>query len=331
MSGNKKGVFANYNVSGVGQDAFKNEKFPELEEENYPQEFIQKLEAQAKSADQQQKSNHADVPNPLRRQANYQYRGPAYAHKHGGRDRYHLWPFDYLFNGCDPATKKVMLDKVEKLAEKRPVWAIVKDKSKWDLCFKFPEPGGFPGKRKLFYLTAKLTHKDVAENYFFFTKPKPYKWVAHHLIPIEVFDSTKKPFFNEDQQTLLRDSGYDVNNGHNIVPLPTWDVPPHCLLAHSGGHLEYIKHAKIQLEAVRDKIDEARESGEPHSAFYPQLIKMLTKIEDDLWAKLKEIGTASVKLYLQDKRPKSSLVKFITKGKSRSSGKRKRFPEGAMN
>lgn len=331
MSGSKKGVFQSYNVSSVGQDTFKNEKFPELEDPNYPQQLIQKLEAQAKSADKEQKSNHADAPDPLRRQAHYQYRGPAYAHKHGGRDRFEQWPFDYLFAGCDPATKKAMLDKVEKLAEKRPTWAIVKEKSRWDLCFKFPEPGGFPGKRKLFYLLAKLTHKDVAENYFFFTKPKPYKWVAHHLIPIEVFDSKNELHFNDKQQDLIRASGYDVNNGHNIVPLPTWDVPPHCLLAHSGSHLQYIKHAKGQLNAVRDKINEAMSSDEPHAAFYPQLLKMLTETEEDLWKKLKEIGTDSVKLYLQGKRPKSNLVKFITKGKSRTSGRRKRFPEGAMN
>ncbi|HYO52413.1 AHH domain-containing protein [Archangium sp.] len=331
MSGSKKISFENFKVSSVGQDTFKNENFPELEDDNYPQKLIQKLEAQAKSAGQQQKSNHADTPEPLRRRGHYQYRGPAYVHKHGGRGRYQQWPFDYLLDGCDPTTKKAMLDKVEELAEQRPIWAIVKDKSRWDLCFKFPEPGGFPGNRKLFYLTAKLTHKDVAEIYFFFTNHKPYKWVSHHLIPIEVFDSKNELHFNDKQQELIRASGYDVNNGHNVVPLPTWDVPAHCLLAHIGSHQQYTIQAMGLLDETRDQINEAIESGAPHAAFYPKLLKLLTKTEDDLWDKLKETGKDSVKLYLQGKRLKDSLVKYISRGKSRSTGRRKRFPEGAMN
>ncbi|MBZ4417607.1 AHH domain-containing protein [Myxococcus sp. RHSTA-1-4] len=329
--GAKKTRFNDFTFSSVDENTFKNEKFPELEDPAYPNQLIQELEAQAKEKDQQQKSNHASTPDPLRRRGHYQYRGPAYVHKHKGRGRYNQWPFEYLFSGCDDAKKKVMLDKVEKLAAQRPVWAIVKDSAKWKECFEFPEPGGFPGNDKRFFLTKKLTHKTRAELYFFFTTSAPYRWVAHHLIPIEVFDSKSESHFTDEEQELIRASGYDVNNGHNIVPLPTWDVPPHCLLAHVGSHSEYIKHAKKALEGVKDKIKEAMESDKPHAAFYPQLIKKLTKAEDNLWDKLKDLGKDSVKLYLQGKRPKDNLVKFISKGKHKSTGRRRRFPEGAMN
>jgi hypothetical protein len=333
MSGPTKASFKDrFNITGVNEETFKNEKFPELEDANYPQKLIQQLESQAKEADQQQKSNHADSPDPLRRQAHYQYRGPAYVHKHNGRERYQQWPFGYLFDGCDPATKQAMLEKVDKLTKQRPVWAIVKDQSKWEKRFKFPEAGSFPGKKKLFYLTAKVTSKSDPELYFFFTKSAPYSWVAHHLIPIEAFDSNNELRFTDKQQELIRLSGYDVNNGHNIVPLPTKEVPPHCLLAHVGNHLEYNKYALGQLDQARSDIDKAVESGEPHAAFYPTLLKMLTNIEDRLWQYLKKLGTSSVKLYLQGaKRPKSNLVKFITKGKNKHTGRRKLLPEGAMN
>lgn len=327
----KKTNFNDFNFSGVDENTFKNEKFPELEDPEYPKQLIQELEAQAESKDQEQKSNHASAPDPLRRRGHYQYRGPAYVHKHAGRGRYDLWPFDYLFTGCDGAVKTAMLQKVDKLAEKRPLWAIVKDSLKWEACFKFPEPGGFPGKEKFFFLTKKLTHKTKAELYFFFTKAAPYAWVAHHLIPIEVFDSKNEVHFSDKQQALIRAAGYDVNNGHNIVPLPTKDVPPHCLLAHVGSHSEYTKHTKARLDRVKDRIDAAMESGEPHAAFYPQLIQLLTKTEDGLWNKLKELGADAVRLYLQGKRPKDNLVKFISKGKRQSTGRRRLFPEGAMN
>ncbi|CAM4215597.1 hypothetical protein G4177_00915 [Corallococcus sp. ZKHCc1 1396] len=322
----KRTRFSEFSFSNVDEDTFKHEKFPELEDPAYPHQLIQELEARSK-----EDSEHASTPDPLKRRGHAQYRGPAYVHKHGGRDRYNQWPFDFLFTGCDDARKQTMREKVEKLAEQRPVWAIVKDRAKWQACFEFPEPGGFPGRDKRFFLTKKLTHKTEAERYFFFSASTPYRWVAHHLIPIEVFDSRSLSHFTDEEQELIRASGYDVNNGHNIVPLPTWDVSPHCLLAHLGGHSEYIKYAKGLLEGVKDKIKKARESDKPHAAFYAQIIKELTRAEDKLWNRLKSLGRESVKLYLQGKRPKDNLVKFISKGKRKSTGRRRRFPEGAMN
>lgn len=330
-SGNKKSGFKDFSFSGVDENTFKNEKFPELEDPAYPQKLIQELEAKAKEADKEQKKNHALTPGTITRKGHYQYRGPAYVHKHGGRGRYHQWPFDYIFSGCDDAKKKVMLEKVEALAQQRPVWAIVKEQSKWKECFEFPEPGGFPGKDKRFFLSTKLTHKTKADSYYFFTTAAPYSWAAHHLIPIEIFNSqSKEPCFDDEDLKLICAAGYDVNNGHNIVPLPTSEASPHCLLLHSGSHTEYNKFASKQMDGLKDKIKEARESGEPHAAFYSQVIKKLTKAEDNLWNKLKDLGKDSVKLFLQGKRPKDKLAKFISKGKSKSTGKRKRFPEGAM-
>ena len=330
---NSKTRLSNYNFSNVDENTFKNEKFPELEDPAYPKQLIQKLKAAADEANQQQKDQHAVAPGALTRKGHAQYRGPAYVHKHDGRGRYHQWPFDYLFDGCDGATKQVMLEKVDRLAERRPVWAIVKDSSKWNECFKFPEPGGFPGKEKRFFLKKQLTHKTQAEQYFFFTSAKPYQWVAHHLIPIEAFDTgqEKEVSFSDQELELIRASGYDVNNGHNIVPLPIQDVPPHCLLLHLGNHPGYLRYANIQLRRVKYKVTEAIESDKPHAGFYPDLIERLTKAEDDLWDELKKVGTDSVRLYLQGKRAKSNLVKYISKGKRKSTGRRRRFPEGAMN
>lgn len=332
-AGGKKNSFSNFNFSNVDENTFKNEKFPELEDPAYPNQLIQKLKAAAEAKDEQQKKEHAVTPGELTRKGHYQYRGPAYVHKHDGRGRYHQWPFDYLFDGCDGATKKAMMEKADKLAEQRPVWAIVKDSSRWNECFKFPEPGAFPGKEKRFFLTKKLTHKTKAEQYFFFTSAKPYGWVAHHLIPIEAFDTSQKKevSFDAEELELIKASGYDVNNGHNIVPLPTDDVPPHCLLVHQGSHPGYLKYANTQLRELKDKVTEARESGKPHGSFFPDFIKKLTKVEDNLWDELKDVGKESVQLYLQGKRSKSNLVKYMSKGKRKSTGRRRRFPEGAMN
>lgn len=325
--GKKKSEFT---YSSVDEAALKNEKFPELEDPNYPEKLIEELKEKAKEKEKLQKSGHANLADALQRKAHYQYRAPAYAHKHAGRELFAEYPLDRLLSGCDPTKQKAMLEKVSKLAEVRPVWAIIQDRAKWQACFAFPEPGEYPGPEKRFALSKKKTHKTKAEVYFYYTVTQPYKWAAHHLIPIEMFGGTGEVYFDDEEQELIRASGYDVNNGHNCVPVPTSEVAPHCLLAHIGSHPNYSKDAKKELTSVKDLVKEARESGEPHAAFYPQILSELTKAEKRLLKKLKELGTDSVRLFLQGKRPKTDLVKFISKNRRQSTGTRKPYPLGAL-
>lgn len=133
----------------------------------------------------------------------------------------------------------------------------------------------------------------------------PYSWDAHHMIPGEAFTLMKasatsaSPIFNDQQYQLLLQSDYDVNNGNNLIALPTNGMdffqPVHDLLLHPSNHSEYTKYVVNELKLLSLRLNElTKELAKPHPDVTVKIAKELKGLEDDLWDLLVRLGKAHV-------------------------------------
>ncbi|MET1254934.1 AHH domain-containing protein [Aliikangiella maris] len=150
---------------------------------------------------------------------------------------------------------------------------------------------------------------------------KPYKWEGHHLIPGEAFyTKDSNGAFTEEQLKILRTCEYDINNGHNLIALPTnyMDMfqPVHNLIQHPSNHSNYTKRVVDEMEKVADNLNKAIKSAEEdHPDIKVEIAEKLTALEDDLWDLLIRLGKAVVtskvaKIRLRLSREDAKLVKF---------------------
>lgn len=133
----------------------------------------------------------------------------------------------------------------------------------------------------------------------------PYKWNAHHMIPGSAFYKQMKDgdgvksVFTDEQYTLLLMSDYDVNNGHNMIPLPDYGMdffqPVHKMLLHPSDHKKYTQQVQKKMEEVSESLKDLEgKADEPHPNISVDLADRLKEIETDQWDFLVELGCKSV-------------------------------------
>ncbi|MFY0526488.1 AHH domain-containing protein [Archangium gephyra] len=256
-------------------------KFPELKA-GYPDSFIQE-HADAKSF-------HMDETQPVTSMLAagdyYQYRGPRFVFQTDARKKIYNDYARSLFS-----TVGVFYGQSYK-GRKPPLYAWA-NKAHWKRMAMFPEAGGkFPGENGIFYFLSEAGQR------------RPYPWQAHHLLPESVFteENTK---FTDEQMMVLERSFYNINNGHNIMMLPSDEryVPVHKLIAHYSSHSNYTLRVKermdklsTELEAVFKKAKKEKE----HLAPFKAILKSLHQLEDELWDYVLAISDASVAAVLEE-------------------------------
>lgn len=133
----------------------------------------------------------------------------------------------------------------------------------------------------------------------------PYAWEAHHMIPGEAFTSMKasvsgsEPIFNAKQYRLLLMSDYDINNGNNMIALPTNGMdffqPVHNLIQHPSNHGNYTNRVVKEMKKVAKDLNQLTNDLEkPHSELTVKIAQTLKDLENELWRLLIKIGKAEV-------------------------------------
>jgi len=288
----------------VTQFRIPKEKFLELKDkgEDYPEQ-LKKIRKPG--------SKGPHLPPPGKRLTRYgyaQYRGPAYVHLHEGRDLYNLFPGDRL----SLATQASAV--TSSLKDDAAPWRFIanKDRVGWAAKAKFPEMGGaFPGPKNFFAIDKPgKRKKDNDEEFeFFSTHHRPYKWTAHHLIPVEAMKPDGP--FSPDTLTFIQESFYEIDNGHNLMMLPgsiQSSCAYHCLLPHVGNHKEYRIWTASELRAVDTRLQkeqakikrEVKGKRKQHDKIVEHLVGELYRSENQYWEKIKELGLKNVVSLLSD-------------------------------
>ena len=118
----------------------------------------------------------------------------------------------------------------------------------------------------------------------------PYVNQGHHLVPCDAFGDK---YFNLDQRELLLRVRYDVNNGKNIIFLPTRarDCQFHNLPQHNGSHPGYTNLVDTDMSAVKQSLDKAIKKDPEHKKYSASDIrKRLMALQDDYWDYLTNCG-----------------------------------------
>jgi hypothetical protein len=256
------------------------------EAEDYPAQLKKLREERQKTG------KHLRVPSKrLERSGFSQYRGPAYVHLHHGRDVYNVHPLEYL--------RPLLGGKTLTIPARARPWRLLQDEAGWKNEVRFPEGGAFPGSNHFFNVDRSRPIDIQGQLKGFASFHLPYSWSPHHLVPIEAF-STKTgdlPTFAEEVVQAINDSGYDVNNGHNLMltPRSTYDIAYHCVIPHQGGHPNFNSYALKDLKkvnrAVEEEIDAVRrDPSRKHEAFFDVAVEKLYETETDYWNKLRDLG-----------------------------------------
>lgn len=178
----------------------------------------------------------------------------------------------------------------------------------------FKEYYGFPGKIKCNFnpgaelkgkTTAKNKKKGSGGNQRVAGCSKPYKWNGHHMIPAEAFyaevttSGGGKPVFTPNQYALLLMSDYNLNNGHNLMPLPDRGMdfyqPVHAMILHPSSHSNYTAKVKSEMQKISNSLKNLEaEADKPHPDISVDLKNELTTLEKQLWKLLVKLGKAMV-------------------------------------
>ncbi|MFY0570808.1 AHH domain-containing protein [Archangium lansingense] len=92
----------------------------------------------------------------------------------------------------------------------------------------------------------------------------PYRWEAHHILPQNLFYT----FLDQDHIELILASTYDINDGRNIIFLPTspsriyWK--PHQLPNHVGPHPSYDKRVERSFTTLKSRLQAIKGKQLPH-------------------------------------------------------------------
>jgi len=114
----------------------------------------------------------------------------------------------------------------------------------------------------------------------------PYPNQGHHLLPEEALLEKK---FSEWQMKVLRAVPYDLNEGTNIIFLPSRqrDSEFHQLPSHQGSHPRYTNQVVEDMEKVQTKLSKVKKEDTKHKKWSPP---------DDIKAKLKSLENKYWKL-----------------------------------
>jgi len=111
----------------------------------------------------------------------------------------------------------------------------------------------------------------------------PYYHQAHHLLPREFWHE-----LTTEQKSVLRQVNYNINNGENIVFLPSSDRGQaiHKLPIHNGSHPKYNKAVLKDAAKMKDRLDKAAkrikpcEENNPPKSIRDDLMKLQNKYWD---------------------------------------------------
>lgn len=138
---------------------------------------------------------------------------------------------------------------------------------------------------------------------------KPWKFNAHHIIPVA---SLHNAFFKQkdgaDKLALLQQAKYNLNRGLNIIFLPMtevyarlYELPAHLRAksANSSNHTAYNNLVETQLDSITDVLNKSDAQGEDHPALTPANLEGLKtdleKFSLSMREDLREVGIARSK------------------------------------
>jgi hypothetical protein len=106
------------------------------------------------------------------------------------------------------------------------------------------------------------------------------------------YEDANGPCFELWQIRLILQSKYNLNHGHNLIPLPdlTRDVPIHKLIQHPGDHPVYTQLVMDKLRAVADAMDELKQNGVKHPELKEKVFTKLQRLETTQWNFLIKLG-----------------------------------------
>ena len=119
----------------------------------------------------------------------------------------------------------------------------------------------------------------------------PYRWEAHHLLPAHFFYK----FLEMEHVELVLQSTYDINDGRNVMFLPTsaskiyWK--PHKLPYHLGSHPDYDQQMERHFNDVKKKLEEIKGKELPHPDSPDSVEAKLHKVEARGWKLIRLIGS----------------------------------------
>lgn len=120
----------------------------------------------------------------------------------------------------------------------------------------------------------------------------PYAWEAHHLLPSHFF---YQHLAMKHIRLLLR-SVYDINDGRNIMFLPTsgsrLDWKPHKLPYHLGSHPKYDKFLKKRFKDVKQLLANIKAKELPHPGSPGKIEAKLHDLEQDGWDEIVRMGSS---------------------------------------
>ena len=154
---------------------------------------------------------------------------------------------------------------------------------------KTPSPGSYAHAKRYYF-----TYRD---NYIEFGSPYPNQ--GHHLLPVE--GKTEDGFFERfttDQKLLLRKVDYDINNGANIMFLPTAarSAELQNLPIHKGKHPKYTNAVRTDAKGIQNALQKVIAGDPDHENWDPpgDIKQKLLDLQDDYWKLLKNAGTIKV-------------------------------------
>ncbi|ATB26802.1 AHH domain-containing protein [Melittangium boletus] len=123
----------------------------------------------------------------------------------------------------------------------------------------------------------------------------PYSNQGRHLLPVEAFSGK---YFNENELQLLGRVEYDVNNGENIIFLPSKarDVEFHRLPYHNGSHPKYTVAVIEDMSGIRGALGKAMDKDRKHEEWNPpeDLKEQLMDLQKKYWNMLVLSGPINV-------------------------------------
>lgn len=169
---------------------------------------------------------------------------------------------------------------------------------------------------------AKCGKKKAGQRY-------PYVWEAHHMLPGSAFyyeEPPKGPCFEAWQIRLILQSKYNINHGHNMIPLPdrSWPVMIHQVPQHPGDHPVYTQVVMKWLRAVARDLAKLKAKKASHPDMKDTVFDDLKTKEDDAWKFLVRLGKRLARLFAAGKKTKVPWVTYGTEDNP------KKFPRGAL-
>ncbi|MCY1046516.1 AHH domain-containing protein [Corallococcus sp. bb12-1] len=145
----------------------------------------------------------------------------------------------------------------------------------------------------------------------------PYLWEAHHILPGSSFyyEDEVGPCFELWQLRLILQGEYNLNHGHNIIPLPdeSWAVPIHQTPQHPSDHPVYTQGVMTDLRKIARNLEEARDKGAPHPDLKALVFEELQELEDKFWKVLTSLGRQLAQHHVKGRKLERAWVTYGTK------------------